>query len=187
MPVDVAAMANGPVALGEALRTARSRIGYSIEAVCNQTSLRPDQIYEIEAGLYEPSPSVLDRLGDMYGIQADQLPRSGDVPRKPPVYDDEKKLLHIAWLTISFDPSQHTNDDLLRSFASCVRKLRGAKESSPVVLREADRHILASLLNLEDTHLDQRFAFWFQGEDDDFAGLRDNMIAMLSGATSNPA
>lgn len=180
MPVDVRAMANGPVALGEALRTIRDRVGYSIEAVCSQTSLRSTQLLEIEAGLYEPSTGILEALGELYGIDTEQLPTSGQAERKPLIYDDERKLLHAGWLTIEFDPRRHDNDDLLRAFAACIRQLRGASSSAPVVLREADRVMLAQLLNLDDDYLDQRFPYWFQASPDQFVGIRDTLQALVA-------
>lgn len=180
MPVDVLAMANSPVALGEALRTIRERVGFSIEGVCAQTSLRTSQLYEIEAGLYEPSTGILEALGDLYGIDTEQLPTSGQAVRKPLIYDADRRVLHVGWLAIEFDNRRHDNDDLLRSFAACVRKLRGVAESAPVLLRESDRVMLADLLNLDDQHLDQRFCHWFRAEPDKFVGVRDALLELAA-------
>ena len=175
---DVRAMASAPVVLGEALCAARLRVGYSVDAVANLVSLRSDQIYEVEAGLYEPSVSVIETLASIYGIQADQLPRNGQTPRAPLRYEATKNLLHAGWLTMEFDPSRHTNDDLLRGFASCIRQLRGESTSAPIILREADRDMLARLLNLDDEHLDQRFAHWFGCPLGQFAGIRQTLAAL---------
>lgn len=173
-------MANGPVALGEALRTIRERVGFSVEGVCRQTSLRTAQLLEIEAGMYEPSTGILEALGEIYGIDTEQLPTSGEAIRKPLVYDEERFLLHAGWLTIEFDPRRHDNDDLLRSFAACIRKLRGASDSAPVVLREADRVMLAQLLNLEDEYLEQRFPYWFQAAPEQFVGIRETLLPLAA-------
>ncbi|MEE9413902.1 MAG: helix-turn-helix transcriptional regulator [Acidimicrobiales bacterium] len=172
-------MAKSPVALGEALTTARKRVGYSVEAICNLTSLREHQLYEIEAGLVEPSSGVVDRLAELYGIRADQLPLDGEVPRKPLSYDPETKQLHAGWLSIEFDPTVHTNDDLLRAFSACVRQLRGESTSSSMILRDSDRTMLAELLNLTDEHLEQRFSFWFKSPIENFAGLRSSLSELV--------
>lgn len=175
MAIDVAAMAKSPVALGEALTTARKRVGFSVEAICNLTSLRPHQLYEIEAGLIEPSHGVIDRLAELYGIQADQLPLDGEIPRKPLTYDVQTKQLNAGWLAIEFDPRTHTNDDLLRAFSACVRQLRGESSNASMILRESDRTMLAELLNLDDEHLEQRFSFWFKSPIENFEGLTDSL------------
>ncbi len=171
-------MASAPVVLGEALRTARTRVGYSVDAVANLVSLRSDQIYEVEAGLYEPSVTIIEALAEIYGIQADQLPRNGHTPRAPLRYDPQRNLLHAGWLTMEFDPARHTNDDLLRGFSSCIRQLRGESESAPIILREADRDMLARLLNLDDEHLDQRFAHWFRCPQSSFDGIRETLAVL---------
>ena len=180
MPVDVRAMAQGPVALGEALRAARERVGFSVDGVCSQTSLRTSQLREIEAGIYEPSIGVLESLGELYGIDPEQLPSSAHAVRKPLTYDEERRLLHVGWLTVEFDPRRHDNDDLLRSFAACLRKLRGAPESAPVFLREADHVMLAQLLNLDDMHLEQRLPYWFNASAQQFTGIRETLLKLVA-------
>ena len=59
--------------LGEALAGARRRLGCSVEAAAAMVGIDGVDLERIEAGLREPSGSVLESLADIYGVTVEEL------------------------------------------------------------------------------------------------------------------
>ncbi len=173
---------NTPVPLSEALNKARTRVGFSVEAAASCVGISTDRLREVEAGLGDPSPSLIDDLANLYGISPTALPNREITEREPLRYDAATGTLYVSWLTVDYAPHRnpdHDNDYLLRSYARAVREMRNMAETGRVHLRTADQPGLAPLLNLDDPHLEQRFAYWLAGAEGDFAGIADTLRSHL--------
>lgn len=154
---------NRPAALAAAAASARSLVGYSIEGAADALGLTAAVLSEIEAGVLPIGEELQRTMEWRYGMTFDALVAEmpGNSPRTPIDYNAAEGVLRVGDFSIRWNIGLDSNDDLLRDFASAVRRQRRTPPSVPVRLRSADLPVLATLLDLDDPELDRRAQFWF--------------------------
>lgn len=143
---------HGGVAFGEALETARVRLGYSLETASEVLRVTPRTLGQIESGLRTPTDAFIATVCGAYGLEQDRLGTRGYVPRTAPYLSDDASVLWLGWLPISL-PEQYSTEGLICSIASTLRSMRSLDVHQPVYLRAGDLGLIASLLDIEDPDL----------------------------------
>lgn len=153
----------GPSTVADAIATARSLLGYSIEGAAERLGISASIIRDAESGEIEISTELQAAFEQGFGIELSKLvsTKAEHVPRTPIAYDATQGILRVGTLGMRFDAEQDDNDVLLRGFSAAVRRQRQLPPTAPIQLRAADLPVLATLLDLEDDELDARAQFWF--------------------------
>lgn len=151
-------------ALGAAITTARSILGYSIEGAAQAIGIAPTILRAVEKGEIAINSAL--RLQIETSFEMDLAPLVVDglrefAAREPLEYDEKNGILRVGKLGVAFRRGIDSNDVLLRGFSSAVRSERGVAVTEPLRLRVADLPVLAQLVDLDDAELDERAQFWF--------------------------
>ncbi|MEZ5343114.1 MAG: helix-turn-helix transcriptional regulator [Acidimicrobiales bacterium] len=144
---------NGRVPLGEALRKARTRVGYGLEAAATAAGLSERELGDYECGIRTPNQAVSEALANIYGVEPERFGNREFVARVPGRYDSDKQILWLGWFRIDFNPATGTNEQLFRSVGAALRSMRSLSETAPVFIRQQEVAILAALLDLADADL----------------------------------
>jgi transcriptional regulator with XRE-family HTH domain len=74
IPEEIGKEKGDPKALGEDLKAARLAAGRSLNGAARPAKISPAYLQKLEAGIVKnPSPPVLQRLGDVLGVPYDRL------------------------------------------------------------------------------------------------------------------
>lgn len=150
-------------ALGAAIATARSVLGYSVEGAAASIGINPTILRAAEAGEFTINSALRLQVEQSFELDLEQfmVDRSEFAPRHQLEYDSEHGILRVGKLGVAFRVGVDSNDVLLRGFSSAVRSERGMAVTEPLRLRTADLGVLAQLIDLDDPELDERAQFWF--------------------------
>lgn len=138
--------------MGEALRSARLRMGWSVEAAAAELRLSARVLHHIEAGIRVPTGELLDTITELYGIDADELDTRLAAPHVPPSYDTESQTLWLGWMPVIIGDNAD-NDTILSCISSALRTMRKVADHQPVYIRDREIPILADLMDLDDEDL----------------------------------
>ena len=150
------------VALAAAAATARTVVGYSLEGAASALGVSTALLSDVEGTTAPLSDAMRRNMEATYGITLDRLiaQMPGHSMRTSLSYDAEAGILRIGELGVRFRAGVQSNDELLRGFSAAVRRQRQIPPSVPLHLRSTDMHVLAELLDLDDSQLDERAQFW---------------------------
>ena len=133
-----------PGHLGQLLRQARIRRGMRIRAACEQTEIPRCCLLAYERGEERVPPAVYARLQQLYGpIVPPRVPIEVVDGR---ITIDGRSLIVVA----------RTTDAVLNGYLQIVANMRGVRRGRPMLLRAADRAVLAEALGLTRSHVETR-------------------------------
>ncbi len=144
-----------PPTVGHALEKARHRVGFSVETAADAVGISQRELGRIESGLRTAQHDVLKALARIYGVDHNRFGSGRWVPRVPPRYDEDKRVLWLGYVSIAFDRAVDGNDRLLQSVGGAVRTMRSLDSQMPVFLRNNEFAVYAELLDLDDPELPQ--------------------------------
>ena len=142
----------GSYPLGNALRDARLKLGWSLDRASDETEVSRRQLEHIEEGIRLPSVDTLQTLASAYGIDPAQLEQRPAARRVAPQYDETSERLKIGNASIAI-PKGSSNDYILEMFGQVLRSLRDLEPHQPAYVRGPELPVLAWLLDLEDEQL----------------------------------
>lgn len=150
-------------ALGAAITSARSVLGYSIEGAATSIGISPTILSAAENAEIAINSALRLQIETSFEMDLDQFivdPVELST-REPLEYDEKNGILRVGKLGVAFRLGVDSNDVLLRGFSSAIRSERGVAVNEPLRLRVADLPVLAHLVDLNDPELDERAQFWF--------------------------
>lgn len=138
--------------LGDALRDARLKLGWSIERASEETEVSARMLRHIEDGIRLPPVTVLTKLTSAYGIDPARLEQRPASPRVAPVFDDASDQVTIGSASVTIATGS-SNDHVLEMFGEALRSLRDLEPHQPAYIRDPELPMLARLLDLDDEQL----------------------------------
>lgn len=133
-----------PGHLGQLLRQARIRRGMRLQGASEQTEIPRCRLLAYERGEERVPPAVYARLQQVYGpIVPPRVPIEVVDGR---ITIDGRSLIVVA----------RTTDAVLNGYLQIVASMRGVRRGRPMLLRAADRAVLAEALGLTRSHVETR-------------------------------
>ncbi len=151
----------GGGSLGVTLERARKRLGLSPEAVCRDLMLTERELNQYESGLRTPSEGVLERLAELYGLDAERFQPGVQSGLERSDSATEPDRLWIGWTPVEVDRLGIGNGARLRAVAQAVRFMRGVSENDSFVVRDDEVDLFAEVLDVYAPDLVNDITEWF--------------------------
>ncbi len=180
-PPVVAAPERDHILLGPLLRKARRRVGLSIESACRMAWISERELAQFEAGFREPASNVLERLCEIYEVDAARFSPGASCAKSSAERSASLDTLWLGWAKLDLAASDGSNHVLLRAVAQTLRALRSLDDHQAITVRDDELGTIAGVLDLHNEALLADLCHWLSL--DEAAGLE--LIARLDHAAAS--